>query len=158
MFTDGDLTQPGIVWAPGYVPPAPGQCYNYQVEAFNSAGNSGVNINGPVQMCTTGAPAAPTNLTAVAPLGTQVNLTWMPGSGTVTGYRVERSIDGGTTWTQIATGVATTIYSDMGVSPGTRYWYRVFAYNAQGESGPPTWQPCSRLEGCRPPPSGCGQK
>jgi hypothetical protein len=87
-------------------------------------------------MCTTGAPGAPTNLTAVAPVGTQVNLAWMAGSGAVTGYRVERSTDGGTTWAQIATGVLGTSYTDNTVLPGVTYDYRVFAYNAQGDSAP----------------------
>lgn len=53
-FTDGDLTNPDVTWTANWTPLQPGMCYNYMVEAYNTAGNSGTNVNGAVQMCTTG--------------------------------------------------------------------------------------------------------
>jgi fibronectin type 3 domain-containing protein len=133
-FTDGGTTQPSVEWADGYLPPVPGNCYVYVVEAYNTSGNSGWNVNGPVQMCTAGVPGAPANLAATAVSGTQIDLTWTAAIGTVDGYRVERSTNNGTTWTQVATGLTLTSYSDTGLTAGATYWYRVFAYNAQGDS------------------------
>jgi fibronectin type 3 domain-containing protein len=134
-FTDGDWN-PDVTWAPGYVPPAPGRCYNYVVEAYNTAGNSGWNVNGPVQMCTQGPPGAPAGLVATVVSGVQVDLAWTAATGIVDGYRVERSEDGGATWVPIVTGLTTTGYSDVSVAPNTTYDYRVFAYNTAGDSPP----------------------
>jgi titin len=77
---------------------------------------------------------APTGLTAVAASSTQIDLSWSDVS-TETGYRVERSLDGATDWITIATtGQDVTAQSDTGLSPGTTYYYRVFATNAGGDS------------------------
>lgn len=52
-----------------------------------------------------------------------------------TGYRVERSEDGGSTWTTIVTnGANDTLHSDTGLSPSAEYQYRVYALNQYGES------------------------
>lgn len=135
-FTDGDFTQPGVVWETGYQALLPGLCYNYVVEAYNTSGNSGWNVNGPVQMCTTGAPGTPGNLVATAVSISQIDLTWDAAAGIVDGYRVERSGDAGATWSPIATGLTAASFSDTGLSAGVTYWYRVFAYNSAGDSLP----------------------
>jgi fibronectin type 3 domain-containing protein len=116
----------------------PGRCYNYVVEAYNSAGNSGWNVNGPVQMCTGGGPGAPSNLVATAISGSRVDLTWVAGTGDIAGYRVERSTDAGSTWPTSFNipDPAAISYSDLTVSPNTTFWYRVFAYNGVGDSLP----------------------
>jgi len=115
----------------------PGRCYNYVVEAYNSAGNSGWNINGPVQMCTTGTPGAPMNLTATAFSGERVDLAWTPGTGTVTGYRLERAADAAFTPPLTTFNIpdpAAVSYSDVTVVSDTHYWYRLVAYNGAGDS------------------------
>lgn len=114
----------------------PGSCYNYVVEAYNSAGNSGWNTNGPVQMCTQGVPAAPSGLSAVAVNAYQVDLTWTAPTGSISGYRIERSGDNGVTWPvsfDVADPAASG-FSDTTVQPATSYLYRVFAYNGAGDS------------------------
>ena len=74
------------------------------------------------------APAAPTNLAAVAATG-RVNLSWADNSSNETGFRIERSAAGGT-YAAIATAAANaTSYSDTTVSPATTYTYRVSAAN-----------------------------
>ena len=74
-------------------------------------------------------PAAPTGLVATAN-DTQVALSWDQASGTsVTGYEVEQSTDGGTTWKVIAanTGSAASGYLVDKLKAGTTYSYRIQA-------------------------------
>src|SRR5438552_741230 len=57
-------------------------------------------------------PTAPTGLTATAVSSSQINLSWTAptnnGGSAITGYKIERSTDGGTTWNTIVanTGIA----------------------------------------------------
>ena len=82
-------------------------------------------------------PETPT-LTAEALSSTEILLTWSHGA-TATGYRIERSDDGGTGWVTIGTaGQDVTSFTDTGLVPGTGYAYRVIAINAGGESVPST--------------------
>ncbi len=55
-----------------------------------------------------------------------------------TGYRVERSPDGTTGWTNVSGSIPANVlvYADTGLVPTTTYWYRVFAFNASGDSDP----------------------
>ncbi|MCS4538591.1 MAG: fibronectin type III domain-containing protein [Thaumarchaeota archaeon] len=75
----------------------------------------------------------PTNLTATAVSPSGIDLSWtapsVVGVSAVTGYEVERSIDGGSTWSVIVanTGSTATTYSDTGLAPSTTYTYRVSA-------------------------------
>jgi hypothetical protein len=74
-------------------------------------------------------------VTAVATLDT-IALTWTDVDDE-TGYRVERSLDGATAWTEIATtGQNVTTYVNATLSPGTTYYYRIVATNAGGDSAP----------------------
>jgi hypothetical protein len=79
-------------------------------------------------------PAPPANLTATPASNTQINLAWVGGSGNPTQIKIERSLDN-LNFTQIATtsGTATT-YTDMGLSTGTKYYYRIRATNVAGDS------------------------
>jgi uncharacterized protein YkwD len=81
------------------------------------------------------APTAPSGLTATPVPPTQINLSWTDNSDNESGFRIERSPDG-TTWTEIATvGANVTTYSNTGLTCNQTYYYRVRAYNAQGNSG-----------------------
>jgi hypothetical protein len=65
---------------------------------------------------------------------TEVNLVWEDNSADETGFKIERSISGGS-WSQIATvGANITSYKDTGLVAGTKYGYRVRAYNTVGDS------------------------
>jgi hypothetical protein len=80
--------------------------------------------------------ADPTGLAATAVSSTQVNLSWTDNSGNETNYLVERSSDGGATWTNLATlGANATSYADTSVNSASTYSYRVQAYNATANSG-----------------------
>ena len=78
-------------------------------------------------------PSAPTNLTATAVPLWQINLSWNDNSSNESGFRIERSSGGG--WSTLETVPAnTTNHADTTAIPGTTYTYRVFAYNAVGDS------------------------
>ena len=83
-------------------------------------------------------PPATPSLTAQAVSSTEIFLSWSD-AATATGYRIERSDDGGTGWATVGTaGQDVTSFTDTGLSPGTGYAYRVIAINAGGESVPST--------------------
>ena len=109
--------------------------YWYRVRAYNAGGNSGYSNQA---SATTPLLMAPSGLTATAVSTNQVNLSWLDNSSNEDGFDIERAPDNGGspgTWAQIATvGANVTTYSDTGLSINTKYWYRVRAYNAGGNS------------------------
>jgi alpha-tubulin suppressor-like RCC1 family protein len=80
----------------------------------------------------------PSALTATAVSWNQIDLSWTDNSNNEDGFKIERAPDSGGspgTWAQIATVVSNvTAYSDTGLSPNTKYWYRVRAYNIDNDS------------------------
>ncbi|MFL6624534.1 MAG: fibronectin type III domain-containing protein [Sulfurifustis sp.] len=118
-YTDGGLT--------------PGTTYTYQVTAVDANRNESAK-SGSVSATTTGTPpavAAPTNL-AVGINGTTATLSWTAASG-VAGYNVYRSTTSGGPWTRAnASLVATTSYSDAGLSANTKYYWVVRSQNSSG--------------------------
>jgi len=83
----------------------------------------------------TTAPAAPSGLTATAVGETQINLAWTDNSDNEDAFRVERSTDGGTVYTFLATLPAgTTSYNNTGLTSNTQYHYQVRAQNNAGNS------------------------
>ena len=80
----------------------------------------------------TAGPAVPSDLTATAISTTQIDLSWMDGDTSQTGYQIDKSTDGGTTWIPLATinNANTKSYSDTGLAEGTPYYYRVQAIDA----------------------------
>jgi len=81
------------------------------------------------------APTAPSSLSATANSSTQITLTWTDNATNETGFRIERSADGSTGWTQIATPAANaTTFANTGLTASTTYFYRVRATNATGDS------------------------
>lgn len=79
-------------------------------------------------------PLAPSDMGAAANGSSAISLSWTDNSSDETGFKVERSTDG-STWSQIATvGAGVTSYTDTGLAGGTLYYYRVRAYNDNGNS------------------------
>jgi len=81
---------------------------------------------------------APSNLSATPVTNGQVNLSWTDNSNGEDGFKIERAPDNGGvpgTWAQIDTvSNNVTTYSDFGLNPSTRYWYRVRAFNSLADS------------------------
>ena len=79
-------------------------------------------------------PTAPSNLTASAASGTQINLAWTGSTDNigVTGYQVERCQGAGCSNFASVTTVTGTTYSNTGLTNATSYSYRVRAADAAG--------------------------
>ena len=78
---------------------------------------------------------APSDLSANATSSSQIDLTWSDNSDHEIGFKIERKIGEGGSWSQIyVVGADTTSYSDASLSSGTTYYYRVRSYNASGNS------------------------
>ncbi len=103
--------------------------WRYRVYATGSAQNSG--FSSAVAVAVT--PAAPTNLTFASVATTSITLNW-DASDNATGYRIERSING-TTWASIGTtNSSTEEFTNSSLLAITRYYYRVKAISAVGDS------------------------
>ena len=107
-----------------------GLSYSYYVFASNAGGNS-TNTGTVVANI---PPAAPSGLTSSNVSGSSVTLTWTNNSSHQTGFYVERSTDGGSTYTQIANVTSGVTYTDTSTSEATSYVYRVRAYGTTGNS------------------------
>ncbi len=80
-------------------------------------------------------PAAPGGLGAVAASPTQIQLAWKDNSSDETGFTIERSTGGNSSFTVIATaGANVTSFTNSGLAQSTSYTYRVKATNAAGAS------------------------
>ncbi|MBN1670390.1 MAG: lamin tail domain-containing protein [Kiritimatiellae bacterium] len=80
-------------------------------------------------------PAAPANLAAAALSQTRISLSWSDTSDNEDGFKIDRRMSGTGVWDRIGQpGANTTAYADSGLAVGTTYYYRVKAYNADGNS------------------------
>jgi hypothetical protein len=113
--------------------------YSYRVSATNSVG-TGATSNTASATTPNVVPSPPTGLTANAISSSQINLSWSApsddGGSPITGYKIERSTNGGATWSTMVsnTGSTATTYSNTGLGPNTTYTYRVSATNSVGTS------------------------
>lgn len=113
----------------------------YRVAAiFNDCKPSSWNQADEVEVPDATVPEMPVELTAVASSHSQINLSWTEpsnGGADITGYSVEYSADGGTTWSDPVV-VTATRYEHTGLNSGSTYHYRVSAINEKGNSDPAT--------------------
>ncbi|MFN4244092.1 MAG: fibronectin type III domain-containing protein [Tepidisphaerales bacterium] len=105
---------------------------------WNGLGGPGVDVT--VVGALFGQPpsAAPTGLTAVAPLARQVNLAWSDNSADETGFEIDRATDAAfsTGLVRFELPANATSFTDTTVQPGTTYFYRVRAVNGGGSTAP----------------------
>jgi uncharacterized protein (TIGR02145 family) len=83
---------------------------------------------------TTVVPIAPSGLTATVVSTTQVNLSWTDNSTNESGYKIQRKTTGGNFADVGSTGVDIATFIDQGLTSNTSYTYRVYAFNAAGNS------------------------
>src|SRR2546427_428342 len=87
-------------------------------------------------------PNPPTGLATPYVSLSQISISWAAplsdGGSPITGYKIERSTDGGTTWNIIAPNVAPSPswYSNYNLLPSTPYTFRVSAINSVGTASP----------------------
>ncbi len=77
-------------------------------------------------------PASPSGLTATAG-NAQISLSWSASSG-ATSYTVKRATTSGGPYTNVATNITGTNYTNTGLTNGTTYYYVVSASNGAGSS------------------------
>lgn len=83
---------------------------------------------------TTAVPVTPSNLTGTVASSTQINLSWTDNSTNETGFKIERKTGTGTYAVVGTTGTDINTFNDTGLTPNTTYTYRVYSYNAGGNS------------------------
>ncbi|MCB1129734.1 MAG: autotransporter-associated beta strand repeat-containing protein [Verrucomicrobiae bacterium] len=112
----------------------PGTAYFYVVSATNSIGTSAE--SGEATATTLAVPedppAAPAGLEAVVASTSQINLSWSASEWADT-YTVKRSTTSGGAPVAVFAGLATTTFSDTGLTEGVTYYYVVSATNTFGE-------------------------
>ena len=116
-----------------------GTTRHYRVSAINSEGTSDPSVSADA---TEGGgftkPDAPTGLGATLDGTTAIDLSWTApaddGGSAVTGYKIERSTNG-TSWSTLVASHGATSYEDSSITAGQGYYYRVSAINSVGTSG-----------------------
>jgi hypothetical protein len=107
---------------------------NNKIDYIDIAQTSGSTSSGSSSTTLTIPPASPTSLSASSASSSSIKLTWHDNSVRESGYKIERSTDG-RNFSQIASvGASVTSYTNSGLSSGKKYYYRVRAYNAYGNS------------------------
>lgn len=80
------------------------------------------------------APVAPTNLQVNYIFLSALSLSWTDNSSNETGFIIERSTDS-KSWNIIKSLILnSTNYADIGLILNTKYYYRIYAFNASGNS------------------------
>src|SRR5437773_931976 len=105
------------------------------------------------------APSPPTGLAATAVSSTQISLRWTApadnGGSAVTGYQIERSTNGGNTWSTLVNTCGTsTSCSDTGLPHATTITYRVSAIHSIGTSSVSGTVSATTLIATPSPPTG----
>jgi hypothetical protein len=112
--------------------------YYWRINSVNSVGIGGNSAS--VSYLTPGLPTAPSNLTAIL-IGSNNNsaeLNWSTpnsnGGKTIIGYNIQRSLNGGSTWSTLVsdTGSTITVYTNTGLTLGQQYTYQVAAITVVG--------------------------
>ncbi len=81
-----------------------------------------------------GAPAAPSQLTALATASDQIFLSWQDNSSNEDGFKIERKMGTGNYAEIAAVGAGVANYANSGLAEGATYSYRLRAYNGAGLS------------------------
>ena len=105
----------------------PSTGYSYRVSAIAPGG--GLVTATSIAAVVTHAPTAAPAIVTVTPFSaTQVNVSWVDAATNETGYRIQRRLTSGTSWTIVTNlGPGATTYRDSGLTAATRYSYLISA-------------------------------
>ena len=111
------------------------QEYQYRISAINTYGTG--NPSAVASAIASDVPSQVTGLTATPTINYTVDLAWTTPNGNgyaVSGYLIERSTDGGTTWSTLVadTSSTATAYADINLATSTNYTYKISAINVVG--------------------------
>lgn len=121
--------------------------YTYRVWVTREGVRAGAS-NEATAITATDVPQAPSRVDAIPYSSTGISVGWDDASANETGFRIERSENGGATWASAGSQPANTLgFSDIGRTPDQQMCYRVFAFNTVGDS------PSSPVD-CTAPPAG----
>jgi subtilisin family serine protease len=119
--------------------------YTYRLSAYNGVGSTFADpaTAAATTKAASAAPNAPSDLRAVAPSDTTVNLSWADNASDETGFVIQRALapfptDGSTPpgYALIQVGANVTSYPDGQRAAGTTYYYRVAARGESRNSDP----------------------
>jgi hypothetical protein len=81
-------------------------------------------------------PVAPSSPSASSASVSQINLNWTDNSANEDGFRIERKIGAAGSYSPLLPplGANVTNYNDAGLTEATTYYYRITAFNADGDS------------------------
>ena len=80
-------------------------------------------------------PDAPSGLGAAADFSRKIQLSWNDNANNENGFKIEKSVNGGTNWNLLVTLPANTVsFLDTGLTINSIYHYRVFSFNSFGSS------------------------
>ncbi|MCC2667927.1 MAG: putative secreted protein, partial [Armatimonadetes bacterium] len=131
---------------------APLTSYTYRVRAASATGSS--QPSNTASGTTPVGPTPPSSLQAVAVSTSRINLTWADNSADETGFIVERSTNGGLSFTQRASlAPNVTSWPDTGLAAGTTYTYQVRAAVTGGCSAASNQVSATTQPGAPAPPT-----
>ncbi len=124
--------------------------YLYQVRATKDGGESNGSNNASASVLT-GPPAAAAGVDAYPASSNSMTIAWRDNSATEAGFRIERSSDGGLSWTAVGTVAANwTSFSEGSLPSEQPACYRVMAFNGLGDA------PASNTDCATPPAAPTG--
>lgn len=118
------------------------RAYTYQVRAEDATGNSLYEESN--QETTLDIPADPTLLVISDVKDTSLLLSWADNSANETGFKIQQSANGAFAGEEVeiaVIGADITEFLVIGLTASTPYWFRIYAYNAAGNSTNPTNAP-----------------
>jgi len=112
---------------------ASGTQYFYEVRSFSNSNGSSAWVAANATTQDDAPDGTPTGLTATAASSSQINLSWVDQANNASSFKVERSANGTSGWSNIGSvNPGTQAFSDTGLASGATWYYRVGAFTTGG--------------------------